>query len=354
MARSQYVVPFVAILSFIAGPPLVQSLTMEYCASVNTGSTPTNSSIFQSNGLCHDFCFDKAYALAIVQYQDCWCSDFVPAKSSQVDTDKCNEICPGYKYESCGADGLFGYIALSASPSGTAGGSPTPSPSTSAGQTSTSVDTSTSATSTIHSTTTSTSTTMTTSSPAPTTKTTSTTPAPSPTTSVKTVTAGGTVSLETVTVTPTVTPTSAAESSGASTSKGLGTGAIVGIVIGVLGVVAIIAGIAIFLWMQRRRHQREEELASRPQSHLSSHLSGSGGMMGTPTTPMASVWDGENTPTGRRNSRLMPHDPRMDPFAVNIYGRFENKSRESINTLQDNQDYSRKVLRTTNPDPPDA
>lgn len=66
---------------------------------------------------------------------------------------------------------------------------------------------------------------------------------------------------------------------------------------------------------------------------------------------MASVWDSEQLSGNRRNSRIMPHDPRMDPFAANLYNR-ENKSRESINTIQDNHDYSRKVLRTTNPDPP--
>jgi hypothetical protein len=134
-----------------------------------------------------------------------------------------------------------------------------------------------------------------------------------------------------------------------STDHKLSAGAAAGIAIGVLAIVAILLGIAIFVCLKRRKRQREEELGSRPPSHLS----GSMGMMSTPTTAMASVWDGENTSTGRRSSRLMPHDPRMDPFATNIYTRFENKSRESINTLQDNQDYSRKVLRTTNPDPPE-
>lgn len=161
------------------------------------------------------------------------------------------------------------------------------------------------------------------------------------------MTAGGTVSLQTVTVIPTSPVGAGAETS--SSSQGLGTGATVGIVVGVLAGVAIIAGVAIFFFLQHKRRQREEELNSRPDSQFS----GSVGMRSTPTTGMASVWDGENTSTGRRSSRLMPHDPRMDPFATNIYSRFENKSRESINTLQDNQDYSRKVLRTTNPDPPD-
>ncbi|KAJ8130315.1 hypothetical protein O1611_g3313 [Lasiodiplodia mahajangana] len=311
MGHSRYTVPFVALIALVIGPQFIQSLTIEYCASVNTAATPTNSSIWQSNGLCHDFCVDS-YAFAILQGHYCWCSDYVPATSSQVDSDECDDACPGWKYDTCGADGLYGYIALDISPSGTADGSTT----------STSTDAST--------------------------KTTGTT-TPMPSTSVKTVTAGGTVSLETVTVTPTPTAGSGDESGVSTSSHGLSTGATVGVVVGVLGVVAILAALAVFFCLQRRRRQREEALTSRPHSHLS----GSAGMMGTPTTGMASVWDGENTSTGRRSSRLMPHDPRMDPFATNIYGRFENKSRESINTLQDNQDYSRKVLRTTNPDPPD-
>ncbi|KAI0549049.1 hypothetical protein F4679DRAFT_596005 [Xylaria curta] len=354
MAVSRNMLPFVAIIALVAGPRLAQSLDIEYCASLNTAGTPTNSSIWQSNGLCHDFCVDQSFAFAILQQHDCWCSDYIPTKSSQVDTGECNDSCPGWKDDTCGGDNLFGYIALGLTPSGTAAGSSTSATSTtsttstsstSIGQTSTTtVKTSSTATSAVHSTATSTSTTAST---LPNTNT-QTTPTPDPTTSVRTVTASGTVSLETVTVIPTSNASSGADTS-ASESHGPSSGAIAGIAIGVLGIVAIIAGLAVFFYLQRKKRQREEELASRPNSHLS----GSVGIMSTPTTAMASVWDGENTSTGRRSSRLMPHDPRMDPFATNIYSRFENKSRESINTLQDNQDYSRKVLRTTNPDPPD-
>ncbi|KAI1161114.1 hypothetical protein F5B18DRAFT_466368 [Nemania serpens] len=309
MARSRLTVPFVAMIALTAliiGPLSVQSLDMEYCATANTAGTPTNSSIWQSNGLCHDFCVQRSFALAILQGHYCWCSDYVPAKSSQVDTDECSDPCPGWKYETCGSHDLFGYIALDIAPSGTADGSSSSTSSASSTESSTRASTT-----------------------------------PTPSTSVKTVTGGGTVSLETVTVTPT-----ASVQPDSNTTNHLGTGPVVGIAVGVVGVVAIIAGIAVFVCLHRRR-QRQEVLASRSQSHLS----GSVGVTSTPTTAMASVWDGENGSTGRRNSRLMPHDPRMDPFATNIYSRFENKSRESINTLQDNQDYSRKVLRTTNPDP---
>ncbi|KAI0533909.1 hypothetical protein GGR58DRAFT_516519 [Xylaria digitata] len=344
MAHSRYLGPFLAIIALMTGPLLVQSLMIEYCASMNTAATATNSSIWQSNGLCHDFCVDQSYAFAILQAHDCWCSNYVPAESSQVDSDECDDVCPGWKYDTCGADGLYGYIALDTSPSGTADASS----STSTEQSSTTVETSSPTTSTVHSTT-STSTTTSSTLPDTSSGTTRTTTSPTPSTSVKTVTAGGTVSLETVTVTPTAAVGSGADS-GANTSSqsGLSSGATAGIAIGVVAIAAILVGIGAFIYIHRKKRQHEEQLASRPHSNLS----GSQGVMSTPTTTMASVWDGENMSTGRRSSRLMPHDPRMDPFATNIYTRFENKSRESINTLQDNQDYSRKVLRPTNPDPP--
>ncbi len=88
-----------------------------------TRTTPTDNSDFQSDGLCAGFCASK-WALAIVKGKACWCSDFVPEKGSQVDTGKCNAPCPGYPSDLCGADNLFGYMALKKSPAGTTGGNP--------------------------------------------------------------------------------------------------------------------------------------------------------------------------------------------------------------------------------------
>lgn len=73
------------------------------------------------------------YAFAIVQYQSCWCSDYIPAQITT--TSSCNVDCPGFPPEKCGSlsAGLFGYIALSKSPSGTLGAaSSSPSSSSSA------------------------------------------------------------------------------------------------------------------------------------------------------------------------------------------------------------------------------
>ncbi|KAI0390689.1 hypothetical protein F5Y17DRAFT_48300 [Xylariaceae sp. FL0594] len=364
MARSRYITPLVGLLALVAGPTPVRSLDMQYCASISTAQTPTNSSIYQSDGLCHDFCNKDSWAFAIVQAFSCWCSDYIPDPSSQVDTSKCNRACPGWPQDTCGAKDLYGYMQLDSQPSGTksdnSGPTSTPTPTRSSSSSKVLVSSTSTSTSVVHITTSPTSTTSSTTSTSsepekiPTDPASSTSPSSTqststsaPGTTIKTVTAGGSVSI--VTVYPSSTSQPGAVKPGVKSSKGLNSGAIAGIVIGILAVI-VIALAAIFVILRKRR-QREEELASRTDSHLS----GSPGVMsGTPTTAMTSVWDGENTGgTGRRSSRLMPHDPRMDPFTTNIYARFDNKSRESINTLQDNQDYSRKVLRTTNPDPDD-
>lgn len=73
-----------------------------------------------SDGLCHNTCDGKS-AFAIVQGSKCWCSDYVPDDSTQTDTSDCNQSCPGFPDDTCGGDGVWGYIALDKEPSGTKG-----------------------------------------------------------------------------------------------------------------------------------------------------------------------------------------------------------------------------------------
>ncbi|KAI1409421.1 hypothetical protein F5Y13DRAFT_93473 [Hypoxylon sp. FL1857] len=332
------------LMAFMSNIGLSSSIDMAYCASINTGTTPGNFSIYQSDGLCHDFCISE-YAFAIVKEKECWCSDYTPDETDQVDVSKCSEPCPGFTSDTCGGDNLWGYMSLAKEPSGTSGGSgstSSPDPVTETVHNTVTVTPTVPTVPNLHSTT------------AVPDSSDSSTATPTPSVSVHTVTAGGTVSLQTVTVMPTAAPDSGtssdANSAGMTASQhGLTTAQAVGVAIGVLGAVAIAIAVGVFLFLRRRRRGQGDAIADSPGSHRGS----SAGMMSTPTTAMASVWDGDNASSGRRNSRYMPHDPRMDPYATNIYSRFENKSHESINTLQDNHDYSRKVLRTTNPDPPD-
>lgn len=122
------------------------------CLAVRTGLAPNEDgegtgadriryldhSIYQSDGLCHDFCNEQEYALAIVQSEYCWCSNYVPDSDDQVSVSNCQESCPGFPDDVCGGDGTFGYMTLDSSPSGTAGSS-SEATSTTAGPVSTSL-----------------------------------------------------------------------------------------------------------------------------------------------------------------------------------------------------------------------
>ncbi|KAK1088258.1 hypothetical protein LTR33_000634, partial [Friedmanniomyces endolithicus] len=83
-------------------------LSQQYCSNENTGSNyQAVYNIYQSNGACHDQCKDN-YAFAVVQWQDCWCSNYVPAEQQSISN--CNQNCPGYPSEQCGnqSAGLYG------------------------------------------------------------------------------------------------------------------------------------------------------------------------------------------------------------------------------------------------------
>ncbi|KAK7956167.1 er membrane protein [Apiospora aurea] len=327
------------------------SIPMTYCASINTASDSATSSIYQSDGLCRDQCTQAGTAFAIIQDKNCWCSDIQPARDVQVSTTKCNKKCSGYPDDTCGGDGLWGYMMLGKDPSGTQGANkPSPPQTTTAQNTVTLSPTTHDAPAPVF-------TTVTTkqapsADPSPDPKTEEPLPKPSPSMLVSTVTKDGSVSVATVTVYPPPVSTSANTKEtpevDPGSSKGLSTGAAVGVAVGVIGFFVITGAIAAFFLLRRKRRAQNQALLDRQNSVRGS----SAGMMSTPRTEMASTWDGDSM--NRRNSRLMPHDPRMDPYATNIYGRFDNKSHESINTLRDDRDYSRRVLRTTNPDPTDG
>lgn len=86
-----------------------------------TGTTVR--SLYQSNGACQDTCSSK-YAFAVIQGQNCWCSNYAPGYS--VNTLSCRDPCPGYPIEWCGSSssGLYAYFQLTLSPSGTSARSP--------------------------------------------------------------------------------------------------------------------------------------------------------------------------------------------------------------------------------------
>ncbi|RBR21249.1 uncharacterized protein FIESC28_04988 [Fusarium coffeatum] len=355
-----------------AWSPLANALDIQYCASFNTGETPSNYSIYQTNGLCHDFCFDD-YAYAITQGKLCWCSNYAPVKSVQESNSDCNTPCPAWPKEVCGGDGVYGYVDLgNVKPSGSRGPSPSSTksdsdiyayiqihfhidnihdfrklncmpclnthviPARESGDTEKEESTSASATKA----------TSTEEEEA-----TSATETEEPSSIVQTVTAGGTI--RTVTVAPTQqtagVPANENTSDDSTEKSGLGTGQVVGIVVGVIAAVIFAAGFALFLWFRRKKQQNEQEAYQDDPSirDSSSGIAQRPDMSTTAGSPIASA------AAGSRNSTLQV-DPRMDPFKQGLYVR--SASHESINTLRDDHDYSRriqapKVLRATNPDP---
>lgn len=89
MRRYARVGGLAALTSVLSGLAAADpSVAVAYCASINTASTSANSSTFQSEGLCFNFCNDDGYALGVLQDEDCWCSDYIPASDERVDTDE--------------------------------------------------------------------------------------------------------------------------------------------------------------------------------------------------------------------------------------------------------------------------
>ncbi|CCH61202.1 hypothetical protein TBLA_0E01430 [Henningerozyma blattae CBS 6284] len=82
------------------------------CYSSNSGSTGSYFSIYQTHMTCSTTC--SGYAYAIVQGNNCWCSNNKPDEASQLSDAACNYQCPGYNNEACGSKTLnaFTYIQL--------------------------------------------------------------------------------------------------------------------------------------------------------------------------------------------------------------------------------------------------
>ncbi|TVY67429.1 hypothetical protein LSUE1_G007280 [Lachnellula suecica] len=373
-----------------------------YCADFNTASTNQNTSIYQSNGLCTDFC-KSDYAFAVLRDDACWCSNYAPGST----TDGCTQKCPGYPSDICGGNGLYYYLALSIAPSGTEGGSSAAASSTQQPSTATVVSsaepvtvtatpeavtvfTSSSAPSSTTSSSSSTpepstSAAASTQQPAtsftPTFATTSTTAAPpssstptssltwtpTPVTSLETVTG----QVRTVTVTPTAPPNSQSQNpvSKSSGDSGLSTGGAVGLTIGLVALVALISAIIYFCLKKRRKERAAEAAEAYNNSSRRGSSAGLGGqapsrtmsehsryVLNTNGRDVVEAWEPDQDPPGSRQSQMISVDQRLNPFAT-VYQRGENKSRESVNTIRDDQDYSRRVqaqppiLRAINPDP---
>lgn len=87
MRRHAYKGALAPLTAMFAGLAAAEpSVPVAYCASINTSEMSANSSTFQSEGLCFNYCNDDGYALGVLQDSNCWCSDYVPASSDRVST----------------------------------------------------------------------------------------------------------------------------------------------------------------------------------------------------------------------------------------------------------------------------
>jgi hypothetical protein len=115
---------FAVLLSSIQ-PARAVGWTQSYCSSLNTGSDDqVYTWPFQSNGNCTNHCKEEGtYAFAVLQYTDCWCSNYAPGVEANMDD--CRKDCPGFPDEKCGNKDLdlFMYIEMDGKVSGTIGGS---------------------------------------------------------------------------------------------------------------------------------------------------------------------------------------------------------------------------------------
>ncbi|KAF2400778.1 hypothetical protein EJ06DRAFT_521476 [Trichodelitschia bisporula] len=327
-------------------PSFALALTQAYCSSQNTASGSAVLSTFQSNGLCHDKCQNDGWALAVVQDKSCWCSNYIPADQHPITS--CDLSCPGFPAENCGSvdNGLFGYIALSKSPSGTRGvaGSTqkvaygfsgvrtqTVIDAVEVDQTITSDDAATQAPS---------------SSQAP--------KAPSGTTpvvSVQVITVSGSAVTQTVTSTP-----SSGQALQKTHSSKPATGIIVAATIGsILGLLAL-AVLVFFLRRMRKRAQQTgggyESSSGGLMNRNTSVHSKSGLLASASSVPRLTVRGVDSSPSSgspvdpmaeRRHSRPMFFDSRLDPNALLAH---DNGSRTSVRTIEDSRDYTRPLKIT--------
>ncbi|EYE98413.1 uncharacterized protein EURHEDRAFT_399710 [Aspergillus ruber CBS 135680] len=298
-------------LLLLASPVFGAENSVKYCSSVNTGSdNDANTDTFQSVGACTSTCTSD-YAFGILQGKNCWCSNVAPNKATNVNVSECNDGCPGYPSDNCGnvEEGLYGYIVLmDHMPSSTASAS---------GASSTGTSTGTS------------------------TETTGASTTNSGDSKVETI--GGQVQTVTVGGSGATAAADTSSTSSKDSDSGLSNGAVAGVAVGsVAGFLAILA--LILIWYCSKKRQRAN--SPDPSMQLLDGRNSKGSQMSF----MRSVFSDNTTlggsPTATRNPNATFIDNRMKTNTV----LYPNGPRDSSVSLQDNEDYSRPVLRATNPD----
>jgi hypothetical protein len=379
---------FFAFLTLLASikPAGAADWTQSYCSSLNTGSDDqVYTWPWQSNGNCTNHCKEEGtYAFAVLQYTDCWCSNYAPGDTANMDD--CEVDCPGFPTEKCGNKDkdLFMYIEMDGQVSGTVGGSQPTSSAAAPSETQTEPP-KTSApppppvvtvrpdpeiiTSVVTATPSSSTSSSTTSAKPSTTQSSEADDAPTsaqrPVTMPTVVTESGRIVTRTLVVTPSATAAPAAETAGSE--KKTNVGAIAGGVAGgVIALLAIAGGILFVLWRKRRQQDQQQNGHESGPAGISRNVStmSRAGLLGgrsekSPTQLVTnfgsqrSRHDDESitpvTPSARRLSQPILVDSRLNPTAVLTF-HGANASRESLGSIDDSRDYGRQ-LNVRNPDP---
>lgn len=124
-------------------------------------------------------------------------------------------------------------------------------------------------------------------------------------------------------------------------------GAIAGIVIGSLAGAGILLGLLVWFCFARRRYANSDT----PDSQNNTLLDGRRQSKGSQMSLMRNLYDHGNSPVGRGSGSPIDHpvpaftDNRMKKDAV----LYPNGNHHSTISLQDNQDYSRPILRVSVP-----
>ncbi|KAF3917059.1 hypothetical protein ABW21_db0209841 [Orbilia brochopaga] len=292
------------------------TIRLAYCSPENTGADfKAVNDIYQSDGKCHDLC-TKDYAYA------------------------CDDPCPGYPSDRCGNRTMtyYNYIELDQHLPSSRPDSPASSSSSTSPASSTSGGTST------------------TNAPS------KTNPPTTPIISVTTIEG----QQRTITITPSSSPTNStfAVTDGGHANFFSDAGRVAGVFVGLAALVII--AVALVFFLRKRKINRRKSVGSynNPEMGMSGAGSpnmgtGSSSPNGRPrsTSTLGLVGGYTNTTdkapvitTGGFTETDRVTDQRLDPNQIWMRFDNDNGSRVSLRSLQDNQDYSRRVLKLANPD----
>ena len=292
------------------------------CYAIDSSFTSLGSYTYQSVGYCTDSCKAAGYSYGATTNGDsCLCSNSLPSTSS-ASASSCSEKCSGYPTDNCGAANYMYFFSTGLA--GTTGTTTGPATTATTGATTrqTLAPTSTQPT-VIYITTQG--------------------PQQQATTIIKTVTPSAVSVSGSARATGTGASSSSQQGSSSGGGGGISGGAIAGIIIGVIFLLAIGGAVAYFFW--RRRHDDDDDSES-GRAFAEKARTGGGGAAAAGALGAA----GATRPGGKGaagvtmdSSELRPpplFDQRLD---LGMVGR-----RNSSESLADNYDYSRKILRVVN------